>query len=262
VTLYPVDRILQTLGDGRGVGTLADERDEEYFNPTDGVDPDVKVYRQVAYRQTYSHPDPKRPETFQLDANAAKQNVAGWIGHRINDGATLSAHSTSDEELRDYYQRSAETRNVCAVTLCVPLLGFVTTRAVAEGDELFATYGHGYWLQRQVPVSEEVDEAVMEPAKETVLWQVATDKKYAKGIRALDDFISKATPDDVAAVASDLKDGGGGKAVADAVPRNRTQRRAAAKVKATPDAKSKAGFGGMSVGSGGSKVKAKKSKRR
>ena len=30
---------------------------------------------------------------------------------------------------------------------CVPLLGFVTTRAVKAGEELFATYGHTYWLQ-------------------------------------------------------------------------------------------------------------------
>ena len=33
---------------------------------------------------------------------------------------------------------------------------------------------------------------VMEPAKETIMWQVATDQKYAKAIIALDEFISQA----------------------------------------------------------------------
>lgn len=74
VTLYPVDRILQTLGDGRGVGTLAEEADEAYFAAADSS-PDVRIYRQVAYRQTYSHPDPQRPASFQLDANADKRDV-------------------------------------------------------------------------------------------------------------------------------------------------------------------------------------------
>lgn len=43
---------------------------------------------------------------------------------------------------------------------CVPMLGFVTTRPVAAGEELLVTYGHGYWLQRVTEVSEAVDFAV------------------------------------------------------------------------------------------------------
>ena len=45
-----------------------------------------------------------------------------------------------------------------------------------------------------------MDEAVQTPAKETLLWQIATDKKYSKQIVALDDFLSQVTPDDVDAV--------------------------------------------------------------
>jgi hypothetical protein len=246
VTLYPVHRLLQTLGDGRGVATFSDETDERYFSPTLEVVDDEKVYRQVAYRQTYAHPDPERPESFQLDANANKPDVAGWLGHRLNDGATLSAHVTSEEELLRYYEQTASLCNVCAVALCVPLLGFVTTRAVAKAEELLATYGHGYWLQRLVAVSAAVDEAIFEPAKETVHWQIETDKRYADQIRSLDDFISRSTPDEVAAVAGSLRDGGDGALPATPSPltANRSQRRKAAKTKgAVAVAEAKPGFG-------------------
>ena len=140
VTLYPVHRVLQTLGDGRGAGSVSDEEDEQYFNgQQEGLLADERVYRQVAYRQTYSHPDPNRPETFQLDANAAKKDRRGWIGHRLNDGATLRPDETSEEALLTYYEESAKRRNCCAVALCVPLIGFVTTTSVAEGEELLTT---------------------------------------------------------------------------------------------------------------------------
>ena len=197
ITLYPVHRILQSLGDGRGAAVLSDEVDEKYFRPPDNLDAEELAYRQVAYRQTYSHPNPTKPESFQLDANALKSDLAMWLGHRINDGATLSPSCTSDEEILGYYAASGERRNVCAVALCVPLLGFVTTKCVSKGDELFATYGHGYWLQADLPCSAQVEAALREPGKEVFLWQVATDQKYADQIASLDHFISQTTSRDV-----------------------------------------------------------------
>lgn len=174
-TLYPVHRMLQTLGDGRGVGVCADTADQEYFAAA-AASAEERAYRQVAYRQTFSHPDPRRPETFQLDANAAKRDIAGWVGHRLNDGASLAASADVEgsEALLEYYAASAACRNCCAVALCVPLLGFVTTKPVNAGDELLVTYGHGYWLQRVVAApSQAVDDAIMAPAEEMVRCQVA-----------------------------------------------------------------------------------------
>ena len=198
VTLYPVHRVLQALSDGRGAACLADEADEAYFRPEEGtVSPEELAYRQIAYRQTYSHADPARPETFQLDANPAKPDVKGWLGHRINDGATLSPGSSSDEEVLAYYAESGRHRNVCTVALCVPLVGFVATRDVPKGEELLATYGHGYWLQKEAACTEAVEEALQAPAKENVLWQVATDKKYHKQIVALDSFILSTSTRDI-----------------------------------------------------------------
>ena len=208
VALYPVHRVLQALGDGRGAACLADEADEAYFRPEEGsISQEELTYRQVAYRQTYSHADPARPETFQLDANPAKPDVKGWLGHRINDGATLSPGQSSDDEVLAYYAESGKRRNVCNVALCVPLIGFVTTRDVAAGDELLATYGHGYWLQEEAVCSEAVEEALQGPAKENVLWQMATDKKYGQQIVALDSFIMQTSTRDIE---SALEQRGGG----------------------------------------------------
>ena len=174
-TLYPVHRMLQQLGNGRGVCVCSDTADQEYFTAA-AASAEERAYRQVAYRQTFSHPDPRRPETFQLDANAAKRDVAGWVGHRLNDGASLAASADVEgsEALLEYYAASAACRNCCAVALCVPLLGFVTTKPVNVGDELLVTYGHGYWLQRVVAApSQAVDDAIMAPAEEMVRCQVA-----------------------------------------------------------------------------------------
>ncbi|KAL1499364.1 hypothetical protein AB1Y20_011571 [Prymnesium parvum] len=198
VALHPIDRLLlRAEGEGAARACLAEEEDEEYFRPTQPVSADEMAYRQIAYRRTYLHPNPSRPDTFVLDANPTKPDVAGWVGHRINDGASLAPHATSDDTLLAYYAESGRRRNVCAVTLCVPLLGFVTTRPVEEGEELLATYGHAYWLQREVACGEAVVQAVQTPAREAVLWQVATDKKYAKQIMALDRFISRTSAEEI-----------------------------------------------------------------
>ena len=52
VTLYPVHRVLQSLGDGRGAACLADEEGDEYFRPSQPVSDEEMAYRQTAYRQT------------------------------------------------------------------------------------------------------------------------------------------------------------------------------------------------------------------
>jgi len=196
VTLYPVHRVLQSLGNGRGAACLADEDGDDYFRPSEPISDKETAYRQTAYRQTYNHPDPARPESFMLDADPTKLDINGWLGHRVNDGAILAPGSTSDEEVLRYYEESTARRNLCAVALCVPLLGFVTTCAVSKGSELFATYGHSYWLQEDLPCSEAVEEALRMPAMEVCMQQIAVDKKYGKAIIALDQFLMDASPDD------------------------------------------------------------------
>jgi hypothetical protein len=194
IALHPVDRVLQVLKDGQIAGAFLDQDDAAFFRPTEGtITDEERAYRQVAYRQTYSHVNPQRPEAFLLDANPQKDDAHGWMAHRINDGATLSP-GASEDDLFEYYKASGRARNCCAVSLCVPLLGFVTTKPVAEGEEILATYGHAYWLQTDMyeagERATELSKAVAAVAREADLWQVATDKKHSKHIAALEEFIS------------------------------------------------------------------------
>lgn len=192
VVLHPVDRILQQLSGGKVAGALADDVDAEYFRPSDpGISSEELSYRQIAYRKIYSHIDPQRPERFFLDANPLKPDTPAWLGHRINDGAILAPGAT-DEEVKAYYTASAATRNIVTVALCVPLLGFVTTKPIPAGAELTTTYGHTYWMQSAAPVGPAANDEFATFARETDLWQVSCDKKYRKYVQALEDFVAKA----------------------------------------------------------------------
>lgn len=243
VTLYPVHRVLQMLPDGRATACLVEEADEEYFRPSSGVDEAEMVYRQIAYRQTYSHCSPTRLETFQIDANPTKPDLAGWLGHRINDGASLSPGNGRDEDLLEYYRTSGLRRNLCPVALCVPLIGFVTTRFVPKGTELFATYGHGYWLQEDTPFGEDVQKALDLPSREAVLWQIATDKKYRKQIAALDQFISQTSSQDIQThLPRSRGDDGETASVSSSAAQSSSTR-------VRPDKPAASGFGGTSNGS-------------
>ena len=207
VALHPVHRVLQVLDDGRITGALVDEADQAYFRPAPGeVEPDELAYRQVAYRQTYSHVNPQRPERFLLDANPTKADVVGWMAHRCNDGASL-APGASGDDIVGYYERSNAARNCCMISLCVPLLALVTTKTVAEGEELLVTCGHGYWTQSELlkagEKATEVSNLAASAAREADLWQVATDKKFSKHIAALDDFITKTSADFMGGDAAD-----------------------------------------------------------
>ena len=80
------------------------------------------------------------------------------------------------------------------MALCPPLLGFVTTAPVSEGDELCQTYGHSYWLGTDVyaagDAASELAEISALQNREKDMWQVATDKKHGAQIRALSDLIA------------------------------------------------------------------------
>ena len=169
------------------------EDDEMWFRPPPSatVAPEEVKRRQIAYRQAYSHIDPRRQDACMLDANPEKPDRDGWLGHRINDGAMLSASGRADDDaIRQYYLGSAATRNVCVVALCVPLVAFVTTRPIAATDELFTTMGHRYWLQTNPTLSEDVSKMAEDVQREADMWQVATDKKHGKHIATLDKLIT------------------------------------------------------------------------
>ena len=200
VALHPCHRVLQTIDGGRVTAALADEdEDGPYFRPPPSlqVPAEEMQRRQTAYRVTYRHVDPRRPEVFWVDANADREDVAGWSAHRINDGASLPLGCTDEAQLIDYYAASGARRNVCRVSLCVPLVASVAIAPVDAGSELLATYGHKFWTASSVYAAGEqasdLTEAVALVSREADLWQVATDKKHAKQIATLSD-LSTRTP--------------------------------------------------------------------
>ena len=194
VALHPVDRILKVTPGAGVAGALADEADEAYFGPREpSMSAEEYARRQEAYRQVYSHVNPARPDVFYIDANPQKADVAGWLGHRINDGAQL-VPGCGEDELIEYYIESGAKRNVCSVALCVPLLGFVTTTSVAAGDELLATYGHQYWARSNVyqpgERADELTKISTNTAREADLWQLSADKRYSQQFALLDKLIT------------------------------------------------------------------------
>ena len=82
-----------------------------------------------------------------VDINPNRICHPPWIGHFINDGATLEINS--EQGIMDYNQQSQEAKNcIHAVPFGpLPIMASVTTRDVKEGEELFASYGGSYWVQ-------------------------------------------------------------------------------------------------------------------
>ena len=152
---------------------------------------------QATYRQQYRHVDPRRPESFLVDANPKKAETPGWLGHRINDGACVAPGMAEEDALIEYYEASGKRRNCVPLALCVPLVGYVTTSDVREGEELLTTYGHQYWTgsdtYEAADRAEELTAACANAMREADMWQVATDKKHGKRLNALSGLIAQAS---------------------------------------------------------------------
>lgn len=106
-------------------------------------------------------------DSLFIDVNPDREDEVGWLGHYVNDGATVT--SIGEEGVLDYYKRSAQAKNCVHVPFgpC-PVLATVATRKIKKGEELFTTYGAAYWLQALAPESElDLTEAIQEKAMET-----------------------------------------------------------------------------------------------
>lgn len=86
-------------------------------------------------------------EDLWIDADPAKELVAGWLGHLVND-ATMCA-SSEQAEIARYYRETAARENCALVPFgdACPIMSIVTTRDVDAGVELLQAYSHDYWTQ-------------------------------------------------------------------------------------------------------------------
>ena len=95
-----------------------------------------------------------------VDVNLQRAEVAGWLAHRANDAAACAGRS--ETEVLGYIHTCALECNSVLVPFggAAPILALVTTREVAEGEELLCCYGLEHWAQRA-----SADEAGAEPAE-------------------------------------------------------------------------------------------------
>ena len=176
IAFYPVH--------GMGMDLSNDEESED-FSIFIGLDPTDQQYFDLTssddYLQEYLVPGSRTFETAGLaqvasdmslliDINPNRICHPPWIGHFINDGATLE--NNSEQGIMDYNQQSQEAKNcVHAVPFGpLPIMASVTTRDVKEGEELFSSYGGSYWVQYLGDGNEEmanVDEEIRKMAQDS-----------------------------------------------------------------------------------------------
>lgn len=75
---------------------------------------------------------------------AAKPNACA---HLINDGAVLENKDFGYAELETYLLKSAAAQNTVFVNIAGVSVAAVATRDIARGDEIFTSYGFGYWAE-------------------------------------------------------------------------------------------------------------------
>jgi hypothetical protein len=69
-----------------------------------------------------------------------------YLGHFVNDGASLHEFDTASRE--HYATATASKCNAAHFVLEGAHMGTVATRDIPKGDEVFVSYGDGYWLSR------------------------------------------------------------------------------------------------------------------
>jgi len=124
---YPVHSI------GLGTQRVTAAGDEEYWR-----EPCTTEYRALVFHEDWA------PGAY-VDASPERAHVAGWLAHLANDAATVGASAT-EAEICAYYEACAAACN-CVMLPFGQVCALVTTRDVAEGDELLLSYGHTYWME-------------------------------------------------------------------------------------------------------------------
>jgi hypothetical protein len=85
-------------------------------------------------------------------ADPLLQSDVAYLGHMMNDGATILKRNNSNEEARTVYSRATfEAHNAAFFVVEDCHYAAIATRDIIPGEELFVSYGEGYWLSRLLP---------------------------------------------------------------------------------------------------------------
>lgn len=88
----------------------------------------------------------KIADSQSIVADASLAGEMAYIGHMINDGCILASRSNAARTT--YSQSSADCRNAAFLDVRGCHYMVVATKAIRKGDEIFASYGEGYWMSR------------------------------------------------------------------------------------------------------------------
>lgn len=72
-----------------------------------------------------------------------------YMGHVCNDGSALHAFDPVSREI--YTTATAESCNAEHIVMEGAHMGTIATKAIKQGEEIFVSYGQGYWLSRSDP---------------------------------------------------------------------------------------------------------------
>jgi hypothetical protein len=155
VTLYPI----HALGDASTCLTCdVDGEDAKHFG-SGGSDWPYRVDLPVSPRLA------EWAEDLWIDANPARDVNAGWLGHLVNEGVVCPGGA--EEQIVSYYASTLERANCLMVPFGdTPLMCWVTTSDVSQGDELLGVYGHDYWVARTLGAVPPYTPPVLQAARE------------------------------------------------------------------------------------------------
>ena len=159
-SFYPIHALGSGSGDG-GVCLTSGDANNAYF----GADEKSAPYRATPSHRTLS--TSAWPDDLWIDANPNLEDKPGWLAHRANDAAFMTAGHPAQADILAYYSQCREAANCVLVPFgaAAPVMCLWTLRPVAAGEELLQIYGHDYWVTRQgggrvPPMSEAVLAAV------------------------------------------------------------------------------------------------------
>lgn len=125
-----------------------------------------------------------------VDTDPEGEQVDGWLGHLVNDACVCSV-PPSEQAILAYYECAASSATNCRLVSFgdTPVLCFVATRDIANGEELRGSYGHDYWCASQTgsvpPYSAAVTTAEEAWQAECREWRKRVQAEYAREIAAV-----------------------------------------------------------------------------
>ena len=138
ITLYPGDAMLvweNTVGDfAGGVGVMFGNHVKQEDRTIDRSTDSARQY------------ELKIGDRHSLVADPLFVDDAAYLGHMTNDAAVLA--SREQESVDIYVKASGEGHNAAHLELEGSHLVTMATKNIAMDEEIFASYGYGYWFSR------------------------------------------------------------------------------------------------------------------